>query len=191
MASCASLSNIIHSTTAFTEVNWPQSDVADDVFTSISLSLTRMFMPQQKISSFVFEFHARITFSSSCLHDMTKLHDWNPWSQSAVAGEVGHAALVCRTACASVVGKWLHTLPSHPALAEPQGFSWGRLRKEAEEVRKGSPLYSGFPASAYYTCPFTDFTCDTGKCITKRWQCDFDNDCGNMEDERNCSKYAF
>ena len=140
---------------------------------------------------FVFEFHARITFSSSCLRDMTKLHDWNPWSQSVVAGEVGHAVLECRTACAGVVEIRLHTLPSHPTLAELWGFSWGRLTKHAREVRKESPLYSCFAASAYYTCPITDFTCDTGKCITKRWQCDFDNDCGNMEDERNCSEYAF
>ena len=43
-------------------------------------------------------------------------------------------------------------------------------------------------ASAYYTCPANDFTCATGKCITSRWKCDFDNDCGNNEDEQNCSK---
>ena len=27
-------------------------------------------------------------------------------------------------------GKWLHTLPSHPAWGEPQGLSWGKLTKQ-------------------------------------------------------------
>ena len=37
----------------------------------------------------------------------------------------GNTALVSKTVLADirVVGKRLHTLPSHPALSEPQGFS--------------------------------------------------------------------
>ena len=36
----------------------------------------------------------------------------------------------CTTVCTGV-GKWLHILPSHAALGEPQGFSWGTLTNTA------------------------------------------------------------
>ena len=41
---------------------------------------------------------------------------------STAAGAAGNTALAGTTAC-SGVGKQLHTLPSHPALGEIQGFS--------------------------------------------------------------------
>ena len=41
---------------------------------------------------------------------------------STAAGAAGNTALAGTTAC-SGVGKQLHTLPSHPALAELEGFS--------------------------------------------------------------------
>ena len=47
----------------------------------------------------------------------------NPRSWSADAGVAGITALVCMAVCTGV-GKQLHTLPSHPTLDEPQGFSW-------------------------------------------------------------------
>ena len=69
------------------------------------------------------ESHVRITFSSSNLHD--KLHHWNPWSWNAEARVVDNVARRCMTVGAGV-GKWLHMLPSHPALGPPQGFSWAK-----------------------------------------------------------------
>lgn len=37
------------------------------------------------------------------------------------------------------------------------------------------------------TCQPTYFHCDNGKCIPGRWQCDYDNDCNDNSDERNCT----
>lgn len=54
-------------------------------------------------------------------------HNWNPWSWSAAAEVAGNTAPVCM-AVHMAVGKWFHTLTSHPTLGEPQGFSWGTLR---------------------------------------------------------------
>ena len=57
----------------------------------------------------------------SNLHDRTyKLLDcWNPWRQSAAARVMWNTAPVCVAVCMSL-GKWLHTLRSHPTLGENQ-----------------------------------------------------------------------
>lgn len=39
------------------------------------------------------------------------------------------------------------------------------------------------------TCLSNQYRCSNGNCINSIWQCDNDNDCGDMSDEKNCRKW--
>ncbi|ELW62289.1 Low-density lipoprotein receptor-related protein 2 [Tupaia chinensis] len=62
-------------------------------------------------------------------------------------------------------------------------------------------LYALFllPVHHEQTCLSDEFKCDSGRCISREWICDGDNDCGDMSDEderhhcekRNCSRSEF
>ena len=39
------------------------------------------------------------------------------------------------------------------------------------------------------TCSFTEFRCANGRCVSRDFRCDLEDDCGDRSDERNCSKF--
>lgn len=45
-----------------------------------------------------------------------------------------------------------------------------------------------FPFAPENTCLPNQYRCFNGNCINSIWQCDNDNDCGDMSDEKNCRK---
>jgi len=38
------------------------------------------------------------------------------------------------------------------------------------------------------SCEPNEFQCTSGKCVLKIWQCDADNDCGDLSDELDCGQ---
>ena len=50
--------------------------------------------------------------------------------------------------------------------------------------------YLVLPFAEQVTCASDEFRCRNGKCITQRWMCDQDDDCGDHSDEDGCRKYS-
>lgn len=48
------------------------------------------------------------------------------------------------------------------------------------------PAFSAVPPAPENTCLPNQYRCSNGNCINSIWQCDNDNDCGDMSDEKNC-----
>lgn len=40
---------------------------------------------------------------------------------------------------------------------------------------------------AFHSCSANEFRCDNGRCIFKSWKCDYENDCKDGSDERDCT----
>ena len=55
-----------------------------------------------------------------------------------------------------------------------------------------SSLKKGPISPGNKTCNGNEFTCSNGKCISRSWRCDLDDDCKDNSDEKNCRKlYMF
>lgn len=39
------------------------------------------------------------------------------------------------------------------------------------------------------TCEPYQFRCKNNRCVPGRWQCDYDNDCGDNSDEDKCGRF--
>lgn len=77
--------------------------------------------------------------------------------------------------------------PSHLLAAE---WCWGKREMETETRKFCGPavritLVALLPVLEN-TCLRNQYRCSNGNCINSIWWCDFDNDCGDMSDERNC-----
>lgn len=48
-----------------------------------------------------------------------------------------------------------------------------------------------FVHAAERTCEPYQFRCKNNRCVPGRWQCDYDNDCGDNSDEDKCSRCHF
>lgn len=46
-------------------------------------------------------------------------------------------------------------------------------------------------ASEERTCEPYQFRCKNNRCVPGRWQCDYDNDCGDNSDEDKCGRFPF
>ncbi|KAK0138018.1 Low-density lipoprotein receptor-related protein 1B [Merluccius polli] len=43
------------------------------------------------------------------------------------------------------------------------------------------------PDAAFPTCePLTQFSCSNGRCVSAKWHCDSEDDCGDGSDEKGC-----
>ena len=53
------------------------------------------------------------------------------------------------------------------------------------EISVDEPLFHASVATKA-SCAFDDFACSNGNCISKKWRCDQEDDCGDDSDEMNC-----
>lgn len=49
-------------------------------------------------------------------------------------------------------------------------------------------MFGPFFCIAVQTCRQNQFRCNNGRCISKTWVCDVDDDCSDNSDELNCGK---
>lgn len=79
---------------------------------------------------------------------------------------------------------------------EPYGQGWvGGGLAESSSARPSpgaGAMLTPVPASSFpdeRTCEPYQFRCKNNRCVPGRWQCDYDNDCGDNSDEESCSTY--
>lgn len=92
----------------------------------------------------------------------------------------------------------VHMIPASSACVPTWPFrpicSRMQLGEETRKRRRGSfvipvvriTLAPLLPPTLENTCLRNQYRCSNGNCINSIWWCDFDNDCGDMSDERNC-----
>lgn len=65
------------------------------------------------------------------------------------------------------------------------------LKKKEKEV--GNRVMLILIMSVWYsderTCEPYQFRCKNNRCVPGRWQCDYDNDCGDNSDEDKCGRF--
>lgn len=71
-------------------------------------------------------------------------------------------------------------------------MSGGWREKKGKEVgnRATFVLTVSVWCSDERTCEPYQFRCKNNRCVPGRWQCDYDNDCGDNSDEDKCGRFS-
>ena len=99
---------------------------------SIEISDVRVQLPQWRLAVHLCVWQYLPVWGNGCTHYFLSQY----WANQSTAAAVEvNSALVCMTVFTSV-GKWLHTLLSHPILGEPSEFSRGMLTNKHHHLRE-------------------------------------------------------
>lgn len=89
------------------------------------------------------------------------------------------------------------TSPAKFGNCSRRGTTWKKVRFSSSHATRNETTNEGSFVTAVWmflfaaTCSPTEFRCTKGRCISKDFVCDLEDDCGDLSDERDCRKWNF